>query len=139
LLYKVFRACRAGEFRQLGLDDATLESLLQMQHAAQLRQYASAYPQAECRIIEVDGVPVGSLTCDEGEALRLIDIAILPEWQNQGIGSSVIRQLMASGKAIDLNVASTNRARHLYERLGFTKVASDDMYIQMRRQKSDSQ
>jgi ribosomal protein S18 acetylase RimI-like enzyme len=62
----------------------------------------------------------------------LIDIALLPQYRNQGIGSTLLRELLAdaarAGCAVSLKVENTNPAARLYERLGFQTVDEDGMY-----------
>lgn len=64
---------------------------------------------------------------DEGSvgmiALRgneISDLYILPEWQNQGYGTALLRYVMAKCKTPRLTVLSCNEgAIRLYQRLGF--------------------
>ncbi len=50
----------------------------------------------------------------------LRSILILPAYQNKGIGSKIIGDLIAnSNKPMTLRVSKSNPARKLYERLGF--------------------
>lgn len=76
-------------------------------------------------IIQVDQTDVGVLVLEERpDELYLSLIEILPEHQNQGIGSSIIRELIGRAKnsyiPLSLHVLKTNlRARQLYENLGF--------------------
>ncbi len=67
--------------------------------------------------------------------MRLVDIAILPEWRNRGVGTAFLRELIAeseyTGRPLKLQVAKGNPAARLYERLGFSKVSEDQVYIQM--------
>jgi ribosomal protein S18 acetylase RimI-like enzyme len=66
----------------------------------------------------------------EGGGYSMVDdkipelaIAVLPEWMNRGIGTSLLNHLLLAAKghypAIVLSVRDTNRARALYERMGF--------------------
>ncbi len=68
-------------------------------------------------------------------AVRLVDISLLPEHRNCGAGSHVIGGLIAestrSGVPLRLSVLRGNRAARLYQRLGFVKIAEDEMYLQM--------
>jgi ribosomal protein S18 acetylase RimI-like enzyme len=63
------------------------------------------------------------LKLDSG-ALHLVNILILPEFQNLGIGTEVIKNLITEsekdGRVLKLGVFKINeRARKLYESLGF--------------------
>jgi ribosomal protein S18 acetylase RimI-like enzyme len=63
--------------------------------------------------------------------LRLIDIAMLPEWQGKGIGTHLIRDLIGERLPVVLHVAIDNPARALYERLGFEVKAAEGIYLRM--------
>ena len=61
---------------------------------------------------------------------------ILPEYQNRGVGSAVIRdvlaQAQAEGLSVGLQVLKVNPARRLYERLGFSLVGETATHYLMR-------
>ena len=68
--------------------------------------------------------------------IRLVDIAVLPEFRNQGIGSFALGRLLdeakSKGKYVDLQVLKTNSpAIRLYERFGFENTGEDDLYLAM--------
>jgi ribosomal protein S18 acetylase RimI-like enzyme len=70
-------------------------------------------------------------------AATLVDIALLPEHRGKGIGGGLIRELIGQCDQqklpLRLQVLRTNPALRLYERLGFTRTAEDQIYIQMER------
>jgi ribosomal protein S18 acetylase RimI-like enzyme len=90
------------------------------------------------QIIQSDGHDIGVLVVEEQiEEIILASIEILPEWQGQGIGSSVVRSVMdralASGKPLSLRVLHVNqRARSLYERLGFAPFKEIETHTYLR-------
>jgi ribosomal protein S18 acetylase RimI-like enzyme len=67
------------------------------------------------------------------DELRIIDIALLPEYRRRGVGSFLLDRLReeASGNALPLriHVERHNAARALYERLGFRAVADRGVYL----------
>jgi ribosomal protein S18 acetylase RimI-like enzyme len=68
---------------------------------------------------------------------ELHTLCILPEWQEQGLGSKFVRDLVteasARGQKIELQVLKTNtRARSFYERLGFRVIAELPHHHRMR-------
>ena len=80
-------------------------------------------------IIVVDGREVGALAVErEDTHIQLTQLYVLPEYQNQGIGTSLVRQLAQEAKKVKkplrLRVLSVNPARKLYEREGF-RVTSE--------------
>jgi ribosomal protein S18 acetylase RimI-like enzyme len=53
-------------------------------------------------------------------------VAVLPQWRGRGVGSALLRRLLASARErhtrVSLSVNAANPARRLYERLGFRNV-----------------
>jgi GNAT superfamily N-acetyltransferase len=107
-------------------------AFLRMQFHAQSQQYQFTYPEAIHQIIEFNGVPVGRWIVDRSEnETFLVDIALLPEFRNLGLGSSLLRNLQAEGKKIALHVIRSNPAVNLYQRLGFIFVGEEAFYATM--------
>lgn len=126
-LIRVYGSTRLEELALTNWDDAQRDAFVQMQFAAQQVHYRQTYPDAEHLIILLDGEPVGRLYVAEIEAeIRIVDVTVLPEHRNAGIGTPIIRQLMeeaaAIGKPLRLYVESFNQSQRLFERLGFVKV-----------------
>lgn len=76
------------------------------------------------RIICRSGERIGILASSSHDShVQLEKIYLLPAHQNQGVGSSLILQLMQHAtqqrKPLRLRVLRVNPARRLYERLGF--------------------
>src|ERR1700757_4652901 len=137
-LFQLYSSTRGQEFAGLGWPAAQLETFLRMQFNAQQRWYETLYAQAEHRIVEQDGRPIGRLLVQWNEDFtQLVDIALLAEHRGQGIGGALlgelIQQCTRDGSALRLQVLKTNPAQRLYERLGFSKVSEDQMYFQMER------
>lgn len=79
-------------------------------------------------VIELDGDAVGALAVERHDThIQLTQLFVLPSHQNRGIGTYLVRQLIAEAqdarKPLRLRVLSVNPARMFYERLGF-QVAS---------------
>jgi ribosomal protein S18 acetylase RimI-like enzyme len=131
-LYAVYSSTRADELALTGWSAEQKQAFLQMQFRAQQGQYQFTYPNASNQIIEYNGVPAGRLMLDrtENETL-LVDIALLPEFRNRGLGTSLLRALQADGKKIVLHVIRSNPAAELYQRLGFVFVGEESFYTQM--------
>ena len=96
-----------------------------MQFDAQRAEYDARFPGARYSVILVDGRPAGRLWVGEdAREIRLLDIAILPEFQNHGVGARLVRDLIeeAATTARPLRhmvfILNTG-ARRFYERLGF--------------------
>jgi ribosomal protein S18 acetylase RimI-like enzyme len=90
------------------------------------------------QVIQIDGQDIGVLIVEEqDDQIRLAWIEILPRWQGHGIGTAVIRSLMddaaSAGKALTLEVLHVNeRARALYERLGFRPFRQTETHAHLR-------
>ena len=119
-------------------NEAQQEAFLAMQFTAQHRQYHSQYPDADFQIVLVDGVPGGRLYVARLEdEILLIDVALLTEYRNRGIGTALVEDLLAeagqAGKPVRLHVEPFNPALRLYIRLGFEKIAEHGFYWFMER------
>lgn len=89
------------------------------------------------QVIISDGIEVGMVTVKrQVDELYLGDIVILPEFQNQGIGSAVIKGVLrdanTEGVPVRLQVLKQNPAKGLYERLGFVIVTETQTHYIMR-------
>lgn len=67
--------------------------------------------------------------------IYLVRLSLLPAFQRQGVGSSLIRELIAEARLaalpLRLQVFLTNPARLLYERLGFRIVRTTNTHCHM--------
>ncbi len=126
-LSALYASTREDELALTGWNQAQIAEFLATQFMAQHRYYLEHLPPSEFNVIEGDGQPIGRLYVgDWEEDVRLIDIALLPEQRNQGIGTRLIRDVMdraaALGKPVRLHVEQHNPARRLYDRLGFQAI-----------------
>lgn len=116
---------------QLGLPEALIDNLIQMQFHAQQTGYRTQFPDAEYAVIEKNGEAIGRLVTDKNdEAIRLVYIAFLPHERNRGYGRRLIQSLQAeasgANKPLTLSVDRQNmQAKHLYLSSGF-QVGNDD-------------
>jgi ribosomal protein S18 acetylase RimI-like enzyme len=138
LLLRLFASTRARELALLPWDGAEKEALVRMQFEAQERSYRAQAPDARCDVVLLAGAPIGRLTVSRGQReIRVLDIALLPEKRGVGIGTLLMEQLAAEADAaaavLTLHVELHNRARSLYERLGFSEVSRDGVYALLRR------
>jgi len=135
-LRRLFFTIRAPEFQLAGLVGPQLEMLLGQQYQAMRTHYDRVYPDAQYVIFERDDEPVGYQATLDTETLHLLDIALVPEWQNQGLGTLRMRALQQqateSGKPLTLTVEKFNPALRLYQRLGFVVYDDSDVYQRMR-------
>lgn len=143
-LFAVYASTRTEELAQVGWTDTQRESFLRMQFDAQRRCYEGDYPGAEFQIILVDGQPAGRLYVQRLEQeIRIMDLALLPEFRGRGIGTGLLRGILAEGSQIgqrvSIHVEIFNPARRLYERLGFRQVATHGVYLLLERAPAEPQ
>lgn len=137
-LLRVYASTRAAEMAAWGWEQAQQEAFLRMQFMTQQLSYRAQFPDADHRIIMLDGQPVGRLLVTRmDKEILLADIAVLAEHRNTGIGSGLILDLQAeaarTGVPVHLHVLKTNpAAARLYERLGFSTTEDDGVYLQMK-------
>ena len=135
-LYRVYASTRADEMAIVPWTDEQKEAFVRMQFRAQSVFYAEHFGGADFLVIERDGTAVGRLYLDRGEDdLRIIDIALLPEARGMGLGTHLLREILAegerTGKPVSIHVEHFNPALHLYQRLGFAHVADHGIYYLM--------
>jgi ribosomal protein S18 acetylase RimI-like enzyme len=135
-LFSLFRAARS-ELAALPGGESVLAPLLRMQFRAQSLQYEASFPQAVHRIVMEQGKAVGRLlVASSPNEVRLVDIALLPEARNRGIGTRLVSSLMADaaamGRPLRLQVWKHSPAVRFYQRLGFQIESGEDPYLRMR-------
>lgn len=137
-LKQVYASTRQEELKHADWDDVEKDAFLAQQFYFQHQYYKQQFENAEFLIILKDQKPIGRLYVDRNdfEDIRLIDIALLPEHCNQGIGTSLIKDLMQDsqkcGKPIRIYVEQYNPALRLYQRLNFKKVGENGAYFLMK-------
>jgi ribosomal protein S18 acetylase RimI-like enzyme len=136
-LFALFRSVRSAVLAELSVPEQQREQLLRMQFDAQQHQYHARFPSADFDIVLFRGVPVGRFYARRGpEDFVLIDIALLPEHRNSGIGGRLVGGLIAeargAGKAVQAHVQRDNPAWRLWQRLGFEEVGDDGAYLRIR-------
>jgi len=133
LLYAIYASTRTEELSQVAWGDAQKESFLRMQFGAQQKFYESEYPGAEFQLILVAGEPAGRFYVHRRETeIRIMDMALLPAFRGRGIGTKLLSETLAEAdrtfRPVTIHVESFNPAQRLYERLGFTRIASNGVY-----------
>jgi ribosomal protein S18 acetylase RimI-like enzyme len=135
-LLRVYESTREVEMVSWEWPERQRSTFIRMQFDARQRGYAANYPSAETSIILVNESPAGSIIIFRNpNEIRLVDIALLSEFRGRGIGEHLIGRLISeaarSGSRLRLSVLKDNRAKHLYERLGFVTNDSGEMYCEM--------
>jgi len=134
LLFRVYRSTREEELAMvLDWTEEQKAAFVRQQFEAQHAWYQDHYEGATFDVILVDGVPAGRLYVHRREReIRLVDITLLPEFRQGGIGTSLLHDLLveseASGKPLTIHVEVYNPAMRLYERLGFRPIEERGPY-----------
>jgi GNAT superfamily N-acetyltransferase len=135
-LYDLYCSTRNEDLAAGGLDLPQQEMLLRMQFLGQQQTYKAQYPRADHDIIILDGQPVGRVMVERSdEAIRGVDIALLPAYRSAGLGRAIIQDLLdeahRAGKPFRIQVVRTNRARRLYDRMGFREIGDTGTHYVM--------
>lgn len=138
-LYKVYTGMREEEMEMTGWEEQQKENFLRMQFDLQHTQYLQNYREAAFEIIFFNKSPAGRLYVDRREReIRLIELALLPEFRRLGIGTTILKDLIAEAneKKLPLNchVERLNPARRLYERMGFKLKEDKGMHFFMEKE-----
>lgn len=132
-LLALYASTRDTELAQVDWSVEQKKAFVQMQFEAQHRYYQDQFPDAYYLIVQQDNTDIGRIYLHRrADELRLIDIALIPQVQNQGLGGKLLKDLLddaqASALPVRIHVESYNPAMHLYLRLGFQKVEDQGVY-----------
>lgn len=132
-LKHLFAQTRSEELQALSGNPQAAELFLRLQFEAQNRSYTAQYPKADRSLVLVQDKPAGRLFVDRGgDAIVLVDIALLQAHRGRGIGTELVRGLLEEGRQaqrpVRLTVYRTNPAARLYARLGFVRTGGSEMY-----------
>jgi predicted acetyltransferase len=102
---------------------------------AELAQFDESLDITNTSIIVADGEYAGWITVQRAEHIELDGIYLKPTMQRRGIGTALIRALIAEAqttcKPLRLSTAKINPARRLYERIGFIDVSETEYKVFM--------
>jgi ribosomal protein S18 acetylase RimI-like enzyme len=143
-LYALYASTRADEMSQVDWPDEQKDAFLQMQFNAQHRYYHEQFPSASYLVVERDGEAIGRIYLDRrSDELRLIDIALMPQARNQGLGKALLMDLLDEGQAnalpVRIHVEQFNPAMRLYLRLGFMQIEDQGVYQLMEWRPHDAE
>ena len=141
-LHDLYAGVRAPELGTVPWTDADKRRFCDRQYALQDRHYRDHFPGARCMVVRESSAPIGRLFRATMErTLYLLDIALVPQARGRGIGTILMRELVAEadreGLDIVLHVEPGNPAKRLYARFGFAEGAFDGVYVEMTRATAD--
>jgi ribosomal protein S18 acetylase RimI-like enzyme len=130
----VYASTRTEELAPLAWTEGEKAAFLRMQFAAQHRYYRESYTSSRFDVVLVDGRPAGRLYVARWpEEIRVIDVALLPEFRRRGVGTALLRMLLDEGAErglpVRIHVERQNPALALYERLGFRLLEDRGVYL----------
>lgn len=137
-LSRLYASTREEELAPVPWTREQKDAFLRFQFEAQHKHYVEHYPGASFDVVLADGEPAGRLYVVEWEGeIRLIDVALLPEFRGRGLGSRLLDGVLARGAACDkpvtIHVERQNPAQRLYRRLGFRTIGEHGVYELMER------
>ena len=138
-LMELFASTRPQEMAFFGANENQKRAFVSLQFSILPR----SYPTAEHSIILAGNVPIGRTIVDrQSDELRLVDIALLPDYRNGGIGAVLVQQLLDEGRErqlpVRLHVFKYGDAVRFYERLGFKLIEDDGSYLKMEWRPSEN-
>lgn len=137
-LKKLYRSTREEELSTTGWTEEEKSKFIDLQFNAQHTNFSNEYKGANFQIIKYNGEAIGRLyTWEAEDQIRIIDIALLPEFTGKGIGTKILIDLIKHSKNVSkklsIHVEHNNPALRLYERLGFSKSGDTGFYFFMER------
>ncbi|MGK7909204.1 MAG: GNAT family N-acetyltransferase [Synechococcus sp.] len=132
-LARVYASTRETELSLVDWSAEQKSEFLQMQFLAQHDYYQQHYKNAEFLAIYKGDRPIGRLYIERGgKELRIIDIALLRQARNRGIGSSILKAVLSHAQylrlAVRIHIEQFNPAMRLYRRLGFRQIGIAGVY-----------
>jgi len=132
-LQYLYGTTRVMELAAVEWSDEEKVAFIAQQFQAQHYHYTTYYYDAAFDVLLLDQQTIGRLYVHRSPSeIRIMDIALLPAYCNQGLGSFLIKQLMAdafdNNQKVSLHVEPYNPARHLYQRLNFQYVETNGAY-----------
>ena len=135
-LQEVYCTTRWQEVMQAPWNDQQRRDFLAQQFNAQHTHYQSHYPHSEFLIISQYKTQIGRLYLDRDEtSICLIDIAFLPEYKHQGLGTQLLKELLKeaqqTSKKVVIHVEKFNPAYNWYLKHGFKQIEDKGVHQYM--------
>ena len=136
-LLALYSSTREAELAQVEWVEGQKDLFLRWQFQLQRSEYETRFPDADYYVVLLDNQPAGRIWIgSDDEQIRLLDIALLPEYQNRGAGTTLLRRLIdqaaLEGKPLRHMVFVLNNDAHrFYERLGFIVIEDLGAYKHM--------
>lgn len=134
----VYRSTRENELTLMNWTEIQKNNFIEFQFKAQQSYYINQFPDLKLYLIKNNTTKMGRLYIwRNSNEIRIVEITLLPKFQNQGIGSSILKKLIEESdrqkKIITIHVIRENPAIHLYKRFGFINEKEEGIYYFMVR------
>jgi len=135
-LFELYSITRADEMALSGWSQADVQNFLFMQFNLQHAQYMKNYSNPSFDLIKLGDNTIGRLYVNRGNSeIRIIDIAILPDFRKRGVAkflmNQIIQESMDVNKKITLHVEQNNPILAWYSNLGFKTISEIGIYYYM--------
>ncbi|HEV3048861.1 MAG TPA: GNAT family N-acetyltransferase [Longimicrobium sp.] len=137
-LHRLYATTREDELKQVDWTPEQKAMFVSHQFHAQHQYWQENYTDTSWDLVVADGEPIGRLYVARWpDDIRIVDIALMPEYRGGGVGTRLLREVLAEGDAtgrkVSIHVEIYNPARRLYERLGFVQAGDRGVYLLMER------
>jgi ribosomal protein S18 acetylase RimI-like enzyme len=118
--------------------ESLMRPYVELTHKWDQTKFKQTYNPSITKIIQCDGKDIGMLKVEEKEDhFYFGDIQIQKNFQNQGIGTRLIENVLEKAKhkgmSVRLRVLKGNPAKQLYLRLGFEITEELENYYQLEK------
>lgn len=129
----LYASTRSDELERAGFPIEQRAFFCRMQFEAQQHHYRLYFARAHDQIVLLNDHMIGRvLVARAPDEIFLVDIALLPDYRNLGIGSKLVANLIAESKAqacpLRLYAEKNSRAQALYLRFGFIVTGDEGMH-----------
>ena len=129
----LYATTRSDELGRAGFPVDQRAAFCRMQFEAQQHHYRLYFARAHDQIVLLNDHVIGRvLVARAPDEIFLVDIALLPDYRNLGIGSQLVANLIAESKAqacpLRLYAEKNSRARALYLRFGFVVTGDEGLH-----------
>lgn len=143
-LMRLYATTREQELAPLPWTPEQKQLFLASQFQAQRHHYRTYFGTSAFDLLEQNGEPCGRLYVQRRETtLHIIDIALLPAWRGNGIGTALLEALKAQARTAGIGISNMveryNPALRLYLRLGFAEIADHGIYLELEWRPNDAQ
>lgn len=117
------------------LYESLMRPYVELTHSWDNTLFKKHFNSEKIAILQVNNQDLGALKVEYlDECIYLADLIIASDFQNKGIGSSILKSLIIEAKQkslpVRLKVLKGNPARNLYERHGF-RLIEDQEYSEI--------